>query len=112
MTAVSVTLSLACFILFALMALVLHKVRRIHIATYTLLSDVQRTRREIEHLFAQLQALLALERTLALPAPLPTLLGWAGSPDFLWRLTEEVRTVLTNAGGSVHQVGLCPSPID
>lgn len=93
MTAVSVTLTLACFTLFALMALVLHKVRRIHIATYTLLSDVRRTRRETEHLFAQLQALLALERTLALPGPLPALRGWAGSPDFLWRLTEEVRAL-------------------
>lgn len=59
--------------------LALHKVRKIHLATYELQSAAKETR----SLFSQLQALSALERTLALEKPLPPLRGWAGSPDFL-----------------------------
>jgi predicted O-methyltransferase YrrM len=80
------------------------KVRRIHLATYQLLDDASATRREAEALFAQIQALLALERRLALPLALPPMRGWAGSPDFLLAIVEETlarkpRTVVECSSG-------------
>lgn len=55
-------------------------------------------------LFAQLQALAALERRLALSKALPPMRGWAGSPDFLLNLAEELleehpQTVLECSSG-------------
>jgi predicted O-methyltransferase YrrM len=47
-------------------------------------------RKEIDVLFSQIEALFALERKLALPQALPPLRGWAGSPDFLRRIANEV----------------------
>lgn len=76
--------------LLALMALVLHKMRRVHLATYQLLDDVVATRREASALFGQIQALLALERKLGLAEALPPMRGWAGSPDFLLVVADEV----------------------
>lgn len=72
-----------------LLVIVLQKVRKIHLATYTLLDDTSNTRRETEALFAQMQALLALERKLGLAEALPPMRGWAGSPDFLLKVAEE-----------------------
>lgn len=63
----------------------LHKVRKIHLATYDLLAAAE----ESHALFAQIQSLHALERLLALERPLPPLRGWAGSPDFLLRVCNE-----------------------
>lgn len=87
-------LAWALFALLCVMMVVafitLHKVRAVHLASYRLLDDVLRTRRETESLFGQIQALLALERTLQLPHPLPALRGWVGSPDFLLSVAEEV----------------------
>lgn len=76
--------------LLALVALVLHKTRRVHLATYRLRDDVAATRREASALFGQIQALLALERKLGLTEALPPMRGWAGSPDFLLVVAEEV----------------------
>lgn len=71
-------------------ALLFHKLRRIHLATFELADHAVNTRRETESLFAQIQALLALERILSLRQPLPPVRGWAGSPDFLLALAERV----------------------
>lgn len=65
--------------------LVLHKVRRIHLATYELVGAAAETKA----LFAQIQALSSLERKLKLDLPLPSVRGWAGSPDFLLRVHDE-----------------------
>ena len=70
----------------ATIVLTLHKVKKIHLATYELTSAANET----EKIFEQLQSLYALERTLHLEKPLPKLRGWAGSPDFLLRTATEV----------------------
>lgn len=75
----------------AVVALLLHKTRKIHLTTYHLVSDAARTRKETEALFSQIQALLALERKLSLPEALPAVRGWAGSPDFLLRIADEIQ---------------------
>lgn len=68
----------------------LYKIRKIHLATYSLREDVAETRRETETLFAQIQALNALERKLGLSQALPAMRGWAGSPDFLLAVADSV----------------------
>ena len=70
--------------------LALQKVRKIHLATYTLIRDLVATRQETEALFGQIQSLLSLEQQLALPHALPPMRGWAGSPDFLLVVANEV----------------------
>lgn len=65
--------------------LLLHKVRRIHVATYDLV-----TQADIDNLFRQIQAYLSLERLLAMSAPLPPVRGFAGSPDFLAFIASRV----------------------
>lgn len=87
-------------ITFALVALLLHKTR----VTYNLVTDTARVRKEIDVIFSQIEALFALERKLALPQALPPLRGWAGSPDFLLRIANELeerkpRTVLECSSG-------------
>ncbi|WP_158288818.1 class I SAM-dependent methyltransferase [Rubrivivax albus] len=72
----------------ALCAVVLHKVRRLHVASYQIADDAAAARRETEALFGQLQAADALRRLLQLEAPLPAMRGWAGSPDFLLHLAR------------------------
>ena len=69
----------------------LRKLRAVHVATCKLVDDASSTRREVEALFGQIQALHALERELALPHPLPPVRGWAGSPDFLLATHAEIR---------------------
>jgi predicted O-methyltransferase YrrM len=73
-----------------LVAIVYHKVRRIHLATYQLAEESRETHRETLALFSQIQALGALERRLQLESALPSMRGWAGSPDFLLALAEEI----------------------
>lgn len=72
-------------ILFALIV-VFHKVKKIHLSTYELESAAEETK----NLFAQVQSFYALEKILNLNQPLPSLRGWAGSPDFLLRVTREI----------------------
>lgn len=67
-------------------AIIFHKVRKIHISSYELSTAAKESRT----LFSQLQSLYALERTLNLDHPLPSLRGWAGSPDFLLKVSSEI----------------------
>lgn len=83
-------LAVLLLLLLAFMVLVLHKTRKIHLATYTLLNDSVHIRQETSALFAQIQALLALERKLNMDEALPPMRGWAGSPDFLLIVADEV----------------------
>lgn len=83
-------LTLLSLVVLAVSALTLYKTRKVHLATFPLLQDLAATRRETEALFGQIHALLALERTLALPYALPPMRGWAGSPDFLLVVANEV----------------------
>jgi len=67
------------------------KIWNVHLAMFRVADDVANIRRETEVLFSQIQALMALERTLQLSEPLPAVRGWAGSPDFLLAIAEQVR---------------------
>lgn len=82
-----VVLSLA---ILALNLVTLHKTRKTHVVNYSLLANVAAIRKETEALFGQFQALLALERKLSLPQELPPMRGWAGSPDFLLVVANEI----------------------
>lgn len=73
-----------------LLVLLFLKVRKIHIATYNITSNLSCIRAETDSIFSQIQCLLALERKLNLSEPLPRLRGWAGSPDFLLVLLDDV----------------------
>lgn len=84
-----VFIALAIFIS-ATLVLILHKVRLIHIATYRTLEDLSSVHKEAHLLFGQLQSLMALEKKLGLAEALPPMRGWAGSPDFLLALADEV----------------------
>lgn len=98
---------LLCAVL-ALLALLLHKVLRIHAASFELLAHAEVTRAEAQSLFAQLQALSALERLLGLDLPLPPMRGWAGSPDFLLflarRMLETKPNVVVECSSGVSTV--------
>lgn len=79
----------------------LHKVRKVHKASFRViehsrrvLGDLAETKRETLSLFRQLQALNALERRLGLPDPLRLMRGWAGSPDFLLCLANKLLAIL------------------
>jgi predicted O-methyltransferase YrrM len=85
---VSVLFVLIIFLIFTLW--MYHKIRKIHLATYRLLEDSATTRQEMQGLFAQLQAYYTLEKKLHLAEPLPPLRGWAGSPDFLLTVADNV----------------------
>lgn len=77
-------------VIIGLLGFILHKVRRIYYSTFQLRDDTKHARSEAEVLFSQVQALLALERRLGLPKALPPMRGWAGSPDFLLAVAEEI----------------------
>lgn len=92
MTLYLITLILALVLLslsVVLLVLCSYKIRKIHLISYQLLNNTNFTRREVETLFSQIQALLALERKLSLHDALPPMRGWAGSPDFLLKTAEE-----------------------
>lgn len=91
MLAAGVWIALILFsALLALTAWMLHKVRRIHLASYRIEHELSQIRGELFALYPQWQALQALERRLALNRALPPLRGWAGSPDFLLAVTAEM----------------------
>ncbi len=77
--------------LLAGLALALHKIRRVHQMVFRLLDDTQAIRRETDTLYAQLQAAAALRDLLQPGDPLPPMRGWAGSPDFLLAVAEDIR---------------------
>lgn len=63
-----------------MLVLIAHKVRRIHLKQF----DADRlSNSRIDNLFSQMEALLALNKELALPLGLPSTRDWAASPDFL-----------------------------
>lgn len=77
------------------LALVYRKVRRIDAAVWDLRSAVVRDLSSTvlagqDNLYRQIESLLALHALLRLPRPLPSLRGWAGSPDFLLELARQV----------------------
>lgn len=67
-----------------------HKIRRIHLQGFEILSNLEFIRHEAGSIFGQVQALGNLERLLGLPQGLPSLRGWAGSPDFLLHVSRHV----------------------
>lgn len=69
---------------------VLHKVRRIHITSFYLAERVDDIHRESRHLYAQIQAYIDLKSLLEMDIPLPTLRGWAASPDFLLIIAKNI----------------------
>lgn len=66
--------------------IILYKVKKIHVASF----GIDATRLEVATLFSQIEATLALEKLTKLTYPLPPTRGWAGSPDFLLRVAEEL----------------------
>lgn len=83
-------LAAAAMAAIAILVIVLHKIRMVHLATYAMRSDIAAIRQETESLFEQLQALATLEHKLGLSKPLPRLRRWAGSPDFLVVVANEI----------------------
>ncbi|NDP38241.1 MAG: class I SAM-dependent methyltransferase [Rhodoferax sp.] len=73
----------------AYLTVCLYKIKKVHLVSFELLRNSNATRREVESLFSQVQYLLALERKLGLHDALPSMRGWAGSPDFLLKTAEE-----------------------
>lgn len=67
----------------ALLLLIAHKIRRIHLASFEHTDRIRDIHRESQVTYGQIQAYLDLIRLLNLDKPLPTLRGWAASPDFL-----------------------------
>lgn len=68
--------------------LILHKTRKIHLASFRLLDDAEVTRKETTSLFQQFVALNALEKKLGFQEALPATRGWVGSPDFLCTVAD------------------------
>ena len=62
---------------------VLHKVRKIHLASYRIENSSGKAELEVSRLFGQVKAYLDLEKLIDPRKPLPALRGWAASPDFL-----------------------------
>ena len=77
-----VLLALGLLNLFVL-AYVLHKVRKIHLASYRIENSSEKAELEVSRLFGQVKAYLDLEKLIDPRKPLPALRGWAASPDFL-----------------------------
>ena len=80
--------TLLLLLVLGLLAYLLHKIRRVHMAMFRLEADIATVKRESLHLFDQFQSLDSLNRLVQLPRPLPLLRGWAGSPDFLLHLAR------------------------
>lgn len=80
----------ACGLNLVLVALVLHKVRRMHLMMFSVAEDARLAHFESGSVYRQIESLEALQRLLRLPDPLPPLRGWAASPDFLLVLARHV----------------------
>lgn len=78
-----IAIFLVLLVCLALIGLLLFKIRRIHVATYELIDKTRDIHLETRHLYAQIQAFHELTALLKMAHPLPTLRGWAASPDFL-----------------------------
>lgn len=77
---------LLMLLILVVLALLFHKVRRIHLATFRL----NKASDETFALFRQFQAYDGLMRLISPPQPLPLLRGWAASPDLLLTLAKHV----------------------
>jgi predicted O-methyltransferase YrrM len=70
--------------------LIYRKIKRVDLETWDLKSFIRNQINIAEgRLYRQLESLQALDTLLKLPAPLPPLREWAGSPDFLLELGRE-----------------------
>ena len=76
-------LALTNIAMLAALALILHKVRRLHIAMFEVSDKLNDIHHESRELYGQIQAYVDLVRLLRIETPLPRLRGWAASPDFL-----------------------------
>jgi len=77
-----------CSIGLIILAMLFHKVRKLHLASYELVEKARSTDSEVNALYSQLQSYLDLQLSLGFEKPLPMLRGWAGSPDFLLLLAN------------------------
>ena len=68
----------------------LNKLHKVDDSTRALAVYATRIGQETHAIFPQIQALMSLERRLRLAQALPPMRGWAGSPDFLLRVAQEV----------------------
>lgn len=73
-----------------LLSFVLFKIWRIHLTVLNLMTIAGRTNRETHNLYGQMQAFLELKSLLGLPMPLPSLRGWAASPDILLEIARHI----------------------
>lgn len=76
------------FLILLGVAIALYKIRRIHLATFELIKRTNEIERESKSLYPQLQTYADLVRLLKLDSALPTLRGWAASPDFLLEIAR------------------------
>lgn len=67
-----------------------YKIRKIHLQGFSLIYNAEFAKREFGVLYSQLQDMFRLDKLLHLELPLPAMREWAGSPDFLFRVAEEV----------------------
>lgn len=94
--------SVVLIIILLLIAVTLHKVRKIHLLCYQLQSDLHQTKREmaksavvqheLRNLYSQLQQYDDLNKLLHPTQPFPLLRGWAASPDFLLEICRHSLT--------------------
>ncbi|WPL17661.1 putative O-methyltransferase [Thiorhodovibrio winogradskyi] len=86
----SITVTLGCLLITSITILTLHKVRKVHLALFSLSEKMIAVERETKWLYQQLQSIYSLEKLLNCAKPLPTLRGWAASPDFLLGIAQHV----------------------
>ncbi|THF63647.1 class I SAM-dependent methyltransferase [Pseudothauera nasutitermitis] len=89
----------------ALALYLLHKLRKVHLASYRIESTLNALKDESDALFHQFQAYQALVQLIRPEKPLPPLRGWAASPDFLQHVASHVlaaapRTIVECGAGS------------
>ncbi len=106
-----VTLLLVGNLLVTLYAL--HKIRKVHLATYRLEAVLAHVDDESGKLFGQIQAFHALVSLISPRKPLPPLRGWAASPDFLLHVasyalaTRPLVVVECSSGASTVVLARC-----
>lgn len=79
----------ANFIIIILITLAYVKIRKVHLKQYYLEAKVDSLfEKKADELFCQIESLIALYIDLGLKKSLPMTRGWAGSPDFLLKLSS------------------------
>ena len=93
-----------------LTAVVLYKLRKVHLATYRI-EDIANT--ETKNLYKEIQAYHELVRLIRPNGPLPLLRDWAASPDFLLQVAKyvleekPVRILECSSGASTLVLARC-----